>query len=101
LLLGGAARPDRTQGRAHRQRDEQRRHLPLAVPLGVRNLEGRGHQADRERRRRDEEARRQALLDQPRRLSGRYFSVYDDIDELIGRAASIRRNDLYTLRLRE
>jgi NAD(P)-dependent dehydrogenase (short-subunit alcohol dehydrogenase family) len=34
-------------------------------------------------------------------LSGRYFSVYDDIHDLIGRAASIRRDDLYTLRLRE
>jgi NAD(P)-dependent dehydrogenase (short-subunit alcohol dehydrogenase family) len=34
-------------------------------------------------------------------LSGRYFSVYDDLDELVGRAASIRRDDLYTLRLRE
>lgn len=34
-------------------------------------------------------------------LSGRYFSVYDDMEDLIGRAASIRRGDLYTLRLRE
>jgi NAD(P)-dependent dehydrogenase (short-subunit alcohol dehydrogenase family) len=34
-------------------------------------------------------------------LSGRYFSVYDDVHDLIGRAASIRRDDLYTLRLRE
>src|SRR5438034_11076174 len=34
-------------------------------------------------------------------LAGRYFSVYDDLDELVARAATIRRDDLYTLRLRE
>jgi len=34
-------------------------------------------------------------------LAGRYFSVYDDLDELVARATTIRRDDLYTLRLRE
>jgi NAD(P)-dependent dehydrogenase (short-subunit alcohol dehydrogenase family) len=34
-------------------------------------------------------------------LSGRYLTVYDDVEELIERAAEIRRDDLYTLRLRE
>ena len=34
-------------------------------------------------------------------LSGRYLTAYDDLAELIGRAAEIRRDDLYTLRLRE
>jgi hypothetical protein len=34
-------------------------------------------------------------------LSGRYLTVHDDLDALIGRAAEIRRDDLYTLRLRE
>ena len=34
-------------------------------------------------------------------LSGRYFSAYDDLDELVARAAAIRRADLYTLRLRD
>jgi NAD(P)-dependent dehydrogenase (short-subunit alcohol dehydrogenase family) len=34
-------------------------------------------------------------------LAGRYFSVYDDLDELVASAGTIRRGDLYTLRLRE
>ena len=34
-------------------------------------------------------------------LSGRYVTVYDDLEEWIDRAAEIRRDDLYTLRLRE
>ena len=34
-------------------------------------------------------------------LSGRYLTAYDDVEELIGRAAEIQRDDLYTLRLRE
>ena len=34
-------------------------------------------------------------------LSGRYISIHDDLDALIGRAASIVHRDLYTLRLRE
>jgi NAD(P)-dependent dehydrogenase (short-subunit alcohol dehydrogenase family) len=34
-------------------------------------------------------------------LSGRYVTVYDDVEEWIDRAAEIRRDDLYTLRLRE
>jgi len=34
-------------------------------------------------------------------LSGRYLTAYDDVEELVGRAAEIRRDDLYTLRLRE
>jgi NAD(P)-dependent dehydrogenase (short-subunit alcohol dehydrogenase family) len=33
-------------------------------------------------------------------LSGRYLTVHDDLDALISRAAEIRRDDLYTLRLR-
>ena len=33
-------------------------------------------------------------------LSGRHFSAYDDLDEVVARAAAIRRADLYTLRLR-
>jgi NAD(P)-dependent dehydrogenase (short-subunit alcohol dehydrogenase family) len=32
-------------------------------------------------------------------LSGRYFSVYDDVDALVERAASIKSGDLQTLRL--
>jgi NAD(P)-dependent dehydrogenase (short-subunit alcohol dehydrogenase family) len=34
-------------------------------------------------------------------LSGRYFTVYDDLDGLVAQASTIRRDDLYTLRLRE
>ena len=34
-------------------------------------------------------------------LSGRYLTVYDDIDALIARAEEIQRQDLYTLKLRE
>jgi NAD(P)-dependent dehydrogenase (short-subunit alcohol dehydrogenase family) len=33
-------------------------------------------------------------------LSGRYVSVFDDLDDLITRADEIRQQDLYTLRLR-
>jgi len=33
-------------------------------------------------------------------LSGRFFGVYDDLDDLTRRAAEIERQDLYTLRLR-
>jgi hypothetical protein len=34
-------------------------------------------------------------------LSGRYLTAYDDLEELIGRAADIQRDDLRTLRLRD
>jgi hypothetical protein len=34
-------------------------------------------------------------------LSGRFLSVYDDIDVLLERAEEIQGDDLYTLRLRE
>ena len=34
-------------------------------------------------------------------LSGRYLSVYDDLDALLARAEEIRRDNLYTLRLRQ
>jgi NAD(P)-dependent dehydrogenase (short-subunit alcohol dehydrogenase family) len=34
-------------------------------------------------------------------LSGRYFTVHDDVAGLVERAAEIQRDDLYTLRLRE
>lgn len=34
-------------------------------------------------------------------LSGRYFSAYDDFNAIVARAAAIRRDDLYTLRLRD
>ncbi|MGD9895287.1 MAG: SDR family oxidoreductase [Dehalococcoidia bacterium] len=33
-------------------------------------------------------------------LSGRFFGVYEDLDDLTRRAEEIERNDLYTLRLR-
>ena len=33
-------------------------------------------------------------------LSGRFFGVYEDLEELMRRAEEIRRDDLYTLRLR-
>lgn len=33
-------------------------------------------------------------------LSGRFFGVHDDLDELMQRAGEIERDDLYTLRLR-
>jgi NAD(P)-dependent dehydrogenase (short-subunit alcohol dehydrogenase family) len=33
-------------------------------------------------------------------LSGRYITVYDDVESLVGRAAEIERDDLLTLRLR-
>jgi NAD(P)-dependent dehydrogenase (short-subunit alcohol dehydrogenase family) len=32
-------------------------------------------------------------------LTGRYLSVYDDVEALVGRAASIKSGDLQTLRL--
>jgi hypothetical protein len=32
-------------------------------------------------------------------LSGRFLSIFDDIDDLIRRAADIQRDDLYALRL--
>ena len=34
-------------------------------------------------------------------LSGRYLTVYDDVEALIARAEEIQRKDLYTLKLRE
>jgi NAD(P)-dependent dehydrogenase (short-subunit alcohol dehydrogenase family) len=34
-------------------------------------------------------------------LSGCYLTVYDDVDDLVRQAPSIRRGELYTLRLRE
>ena len=34
-------------------------------------------------------------------LSGRYLTVYDDLDELISLSAEIQRGDFYTLKLRE
>jgi NAD(P)-dependent dehydrogenase (short-subunit alcohol dehydrogenase family) len=34
-------------------------------------------------------------------LSGRYLTAYDDVEELIGRAGDIQRDDLRTLRLRD
>lgn len=34
-------------------------------------------------------------------LSGRYLSAYDDLDALLARAEEIRRDNLYTLRLRQ
>jgi hypothetical protein len=33
-------------------------------------------------------------------LSGRYLSVFDDLDDLIRRADAIQQQDLYILRLR-
>ena len=33
-------------------------------------------------------------------LSGRFFGVYEDLEELTRRAEQIQRDDLYTLRLR-
>ncbi|MBV9279569.1 MAG: hypothetical protein JOZ41_05770, partial [Chloroflexi bacterium] len=33
-------------------------------------------------------------------LSGRYLSVYEDLSALVAQAEEIRRDDLYTLRLR-
>ncbi len=34
-------------------------------------------------------------------LTGRYLTVYDDLDDLIRLSADIQKNDLYTLKLRE
>jgi hypothetical protein len=34
-------------------------------------------------------------------LSGRFLSVYDDLDDLVRRAEEIQRDDLYKMRLRK